>query len=52
MAVTPNISPSTKFQNHNLIECIDLIAESLNPFGEPVVGGDIKVHIKSSVYRP
>lgn len=52
VAVAPNMSPSARLQNHSLIECIDLTAESLDPFGEPVVGGDTQVHVKGSVHRP
>lgn len=52
VAIAPNMSPSARFQNHNTIECIDLTAESLEPFGEPAVGGDTQMHINSSVHRP
>ena len=51
MAVAPNISPSARLQNHRLIECIDLTAESHDRFGEPAVGGDTRVHVKGSVHR-
>lgn len=52
VAVVPNMSLSARLQNHSLIECIDLTAESLDLFGEPIVGGDTQVHVKDSVHRP
>ena len=40
IAIVPNISLSARLQNYNLIEYIDLIAKSLDPFRKPAIDGN------------